>query len=177
MIFFFAYNLFVSHNICSLDLYSGDLQTTTVLFACNVSSHQADWVTTTRCLLCDQSDEGSWSEMFGALPPQEFYYAYIVFCVFCTQCLLLLVYSFFSYACCWFTWNKLDIFVSVAFVYCLMLNDIILFLFSKQYIVSSNELSFQIFWKAFRCNFQIFRKFLANIFQLSFKKCHAPYWL
>ena len=34
-----AHNLFVGTNIFSLDLYSGDLQTTTVHFTCNASSH------------------------------------------------------------------------------------------------------------------------------------------
>ena len=42
---------FSSNNTYSLDLYSGDLQTTMVLFIRNVSSHKTDWITTTR-LLC-----------------------------------------------------------------------------------------------------------------------------
>ena len=47
--FFFSQLLtifFVSTNTCSLDLYSGDLQTTTVLFTRNVSSHNINWITT-----------------------------------------------------------------------------------------------------------------------------------
>ena len=37
-----AHNLFVSTNACSLDLYSGDLQTATVPFKRNASSYKAD---------------------------------------------------------------------------------------------------------------------------------------
>ena len=52
-LFFSAYNLFVRNNTCSLDLYSGDLQTTTVLFTHNATSHKSDWITTTCCcMLC-----------------------------------------------------------------------------------------------------------------------------
>ena len=51
-IFFSAYNLFVSNSTCSLDLYSGDVQTKTVLFTHKVSSHKTDWITTTCHLLC-----------------------------------------------------------------------------------------------------------------------------
>ena len=39
-IFFAAYNLFVSNNTYSLDLYSEELQTTTDFFARHVSSHK-----------------------------------------------------------------------------------------------------------------------------------------
>ena len=49
-LFFFAYNLFINNNTCSLDLYSSNLQTTTVLFTRNASSHKTDWIHTTRCL-------------------------------------------------------------------------------------------------------------------------------
>ena len=46
-------------------------------------------------------------------------------------CVRILVYPFFSHACCCrFIWNKFDIFVGVAFVHRLMLNDIPLFVFS-----------------------------------------------
>ena len=50
-IFFSAYYLFASNNTCPLDLYSGDLQTTTVLFTHNSSSHKTDRITTTCRLL------------------------------------------------------------------------------------------------------------------------------
>ena len=36
---FFAYALYASNNTCLLDLYSGNLQTTTVVFTHNASSH------------------------------------------------------------------------------------------------------------------------------------------
>ena len=41
-LFFSANNLFISNNTCSLDLYCGDLQTTTMLFTHNTSSHKTD---------------------------------------------------------------------------------------------------------------------------------------
>ena len=49
-----VYNLFVNNKTCSLDLYSysGILQTKTVLFTVNASSHKTNWITTARCLLC-----------------------------------------------------------------------------------------------------------------------------
>ena len=52
MLLFFAYKLFVNNSTCSLDLYSSDLQTTTVLFTIYSSSHKTDWILTTRCLIC-----------------------------------------------------------------------------------------------------------------------------
>ena len=42
LLFLSAYNLFRSNNTYSLDLYSEDLQTTTVLFIRNASSHNTD---------------------------------------------------------------------------------------------------------------------------------------
>ena len=45
-------SLRVSTNNCSVDLYNGDLHTTTVFFTRNASSHKTDWILTTGCLLC-----------------------------------------------------------------------------------------------------------------------------
>ena len=44
-------NFFASTNTCWLDLYSGDLQTMTVLYTHNESSHKTDRITTVRRLL------------------------------------------------------------------------------------------------------------------------------
>ena len=49
-LFLSAYNLFASNNTCSLDLFSGDHQTTTVLFTRNASSHKTEWIPTARRL-------------------------------------------------------------------------------------------------------------------------------
>ena len=78
------------------------------------------------CLSClsicphNQFDKGSWSGMFGVSPSLNCCLhntAHIACC-----CVRLLVYPFFSYACyCWFTCNKFGVFISVAFVYRLML--------------------------------------------------------
>ena len=68
---FSDYNLFVINNTCLLNLYSGDLQTTTALFTRNASSRKTDWITTTRCPLClvlvphKSSDERSWGFDFS----------------------------------------------------------------------------------------------------------------
>ena len=34
----------VYNNNCSIDVYNRDLQTTIILFTCNVSSHKTDWI-------------------------------------------------------------------------------------------------------------------------------------
>ena len=85
-----AYKLFKSNNTCALDLYSRDLQTTTVHFTSNVSSHKTDWITTdSLCAMSchfiyasDQSDEGSWSDMFVSPPSRDFYGGFVVVCEF-----------------------------------------------------------------------------------------------
>ena len=45
-------NLFANNKTYSLNLYSGDLQTTTVLFTFDKSSHKAEWITSSLRLLC-----------------------------------------------------------------------------------------------------------------------------
>ena len=84
-IFFPAYNHFVSNNSCLSNLFSGDLQTTTVLFTRNASSHKTDlpFYCTTQ-----QSEERSWSIMFVFSHSRELYYVFIFVCVLYTHSLL-----------------------------------------------------------------------------------------
>ena len=67
----------------------------------------------------DQFGESVCSQTFGVLPSREFHCDYIVVCVLCTHCCLcfhILIYTFFSHTCCcWFTWKKFDVCVSVFF--------------------------------------------------------------
>ena len=111
-----AHTLCLWNNTCSLELYGGDLQTTTVFIMQHIS-HKTDWLTTTSCLLTlsakpricivlyKQSDERSWSRMFVISLSQKLYRVYIAVCVFCSHCLLLrsLVYTLPSHTVCWFT--------------------------------------------------------------------------
>ena len=66
--------------------------------------------------------------MFVFSLSRELYGDYIVICILCKHCCLfgrILVYPFFSHSCCcWFTGNEFNVFVSVTFVYRLMLDDI-----------------------------------------------------
>ena len=94
-IFLSAYNLFVSNNTCSLNLYSAVLKTTTVLFTFDASLHKTDWITTACCLSCPfivlhkQSNQHIWSCIFVLSLSREFYCNFIFICVLCTYCLLL----------------------------------------------------------------------------------------
>ena len=103
-IFFSTYNLSASNNAYPLDLYSGDLQTTSVLFTHNASSHKTDWITTARCLLClgflysykNSLTKRSSSRMFMFSLSRELCRIFIVVCIFCSHCLLLLSFSYLS---------------------------------------------------------------------------------
>ena len=106
-LYFSAYNHFVRNNICSLYLYSGDLQTTTVLFTRNASLHKTDWILITlrlflSCLfICPRKQSDEVLEVECSFSPSpELYIDFIVFYVLYTHCLsidalLLLVYPFF----------------------------------------------------------------------------------
>ena len=62
---------------------------------------------------------------------------HITVCVLCTHCCLcvrVLVNHSFSHACCWLTYNQFDVFVSIAFVYRSMLDDITLFLLASNVV-------------------------------------------
>ena len=109
-------NLFIRYSYHTTAIFTtnnGNLQTTTVTFISNLSSHNADWIlTSTCCLLCLAFlyAQGSWCKTF-----------YIVICVLCTHCCFcvrILVDPFCSQACCyWFTRNQFDEHVSEAFFY------------------------------------------------------------
>ena len=110
-------SVLISTNNCSVDPYNGDLQTTTVFFTRNVTSHKADYslLSALSCLfivLRKQSNERSWSRIFVFSLSREFYCDFIVVCVLCTHCLLLQFPSF-SYGFWWFTGNKLAAFICV----------------------------------------------------------------
>ena len=93
--FLSAYNLFASNNTCSLDLFSGDHQTMTVLFTRNASSHKKDWMNfyfLSLALSCrfivqdNQSNERSGSRRFVFRPSRELYCDYTVVCVHLVVC-------------------------------------------------------------------------------------------
>ena len=110
--FFSDYNLFAS-NTCSLDLYSGYHQTTTVLFKPRIftSNFTLDWLNSyyssfsLSCpfiVLHKQSNECSWSTTLVFSSFREFHCDHIIVCVLCTLCCLYIVYtSLFvrSYTC------------------------------------------------------------------------------
>ena len=122
-----------------------------VLFSRNESSHKFDWNITARCLLCLVLLYVQVISLMKVLEVEctglcliknsiatTLLFVYCVHSAYC--CVRILVYPIFSNACCcWFTWNEFDVFVSVAFVYRLMLDNIKLFLLSQQY--SSDEFS------------------------------------
>ena len=93
---FFAYALCANNNTCSLDLYNEDVQTSTVLFTCDASSHKTDWILTTRCLLCLASLYAYVNDLINVLDVKcswlrllENSRSFIVVCVFYFQSLLL----------------------------------------------------------------------------------------
>ena len=94
-IFFSANNLFVSNNTCSLDLYSEDLQTKTVLFTRNASSHKTNCLLYLAFLLSYRK-----SRMFMFLLPWELYHDFIVvwYLVYIACCCVrILVYPLLSH--------------------------------------------------------------------------------
>ena len=131
-----VFNFYFLHYFCLLLSYktiidvslfffacNQDLQTTTVLFTRNASSHENDWIlTTTYCLL---------SLAFLCLTnilirtlvvsPSSLLYRNLIFVYFVhIACCFVLAYMsilFVSYWCCWFTCNNFVIFVCVAFAH------------------------------------------------------------
>ena len=85
-IFFFAYKLFASNKTCSLDLYmySGELQTTTVLFTCNFTQGWLNsyWSLSALCypfvVQHEQFNESSLTRRFVFSPSRELYRNHIV---------------------------------------------------------------------------------------------------
>ena len=49
--YYFLHIFCVHNNNCSIDLYNRELQTTIILFSCNVSSHKTDWIISELLLL------------------------------------------------------------------------------------------------------------------------------
>ena len=143
-----THNLFVSTNTYSLDLYTGELQTT------KATLHKADWITTDCRQLCPAlllsntnsptnviEVEGSRSCLLENSIATACIYAfsclsasfslilvviglfgscsmYLLVCILFTL-LVVCSFTFISCWCCWwFTCNKLVIVVATAFVYC-----------------------------------------------------------
>ena len=110
-------------NNCSVDLYNGYLQSTTVLFTRNFTQSWLNSYLPLRALSCpfivqhEQSNECSWSRRFMFSPYRELHCDLIVvyaFCIHWCLCFGKLVYPFlFHVCCCWFSWNVLGVFVSV----------------------------------------------------------------
>ena len=109
-------SVLVSTNNWSVDLYSGDLQTTTVFFTLNFTQGWLNSYCLSSALSCPLivqnkwCNERSWSRRFVFSASQELYLENIVVCALCTHCclcVLILVYPYFSHACCCcFTWNN-----------------------------------------------------------------------
>ena len=85
-----------------------------LLFCSHATSHKYDWILidwltalSCPCLVQrEQSKEHSWSRRFLFSPSGELYRDCLYICI------LILVYNFFSDACCyWFTWIVIDVFV------------------------------------------------------------------
>ena len=121
-------SVLLSTSNCSVDLYNGGLQTTTVLFTCNFtqgwwnfyyySSSALSWPFIVQH---KQSNKSSWSKTFVFSVSRELYWNFIFVCVLCTHYLLLstLTLGFrylslsYSYWCCCLVYK----FVVVAFFY------------------------------------------------------------
>ena len=83
---------FVSNNTFPLDLYNGNLQTTTLLFTTQCVFTQ-DWLNyyywiITACFVLSFNMR-MWLILMKVLEVESFYCAYIFVCVFCRQCLWL----------------------------------------------------------------------------------------
>ena len=101
-------SVLLSTNNCSVDLYNGDLQTTTI--HTQLHTRLTEFLlllpALSRLFMCAhiQSNKGSWSGTFGVLPFREFFYTTLLFlytllsvqqytCLsLFLSCLLLLVY-------------------------------------------------------------------------------------
>ena len=110
-------SVLVSIHNCLVDLYNGDIQTTTVSFAHNATSPKTDWILIIPRLLCLAFQLSYTSRMFMFSFARELYRNCIVVCVFSTHCLLLrsrtCLSPSLSHCCWWFTCNKLASFVCV----------------------------------------------------------------
>ena len=82
----------VSTNNWSVDLYNGDLQTTTVSSTCNFTQGWLNSYCLMSALSCPvivlhkQSNERSWSRMFVFSLSRELYCNFIIFCVHIVVC-------------------------------------------------------------------------------------------
>ena len=136
---FSALTLCVISNTCSLDLYSGDLQTTTVFFTRYVSRHKTDRIFTTSCLLCLTFLHAHVHSLTNVHEVECFcfhslYRDFNPVCVFCSHCLQLhsLTFSHTDVVGLLVT-SSLYLFVYLLFIV-LILNDSIAFPFSSQYV-------------------------------------------
>ena len=112
---------------------NGNLQTTTVFFTRNftqgwLNSYYCSLPTFSCLYICasNQSEEDSWSGTFGVTIFRKFYCDYIVVCILCTQCLLqhTCLFLFLSYLLLLAYLEQVRCICCVAFVYCLMLNEL-----------------------------------------------------
>ena len=85
-------NLFVSNKICSLDLYSGDLQTMTVLFTRSATSHKTDWITTIRCLFALALLNAQVISLMKVLEVERFIFSRIITRLNCCLCCIYIIY-------------------------------------------------------------------------------------
>ena len=87
-----AYNLFVRNYSCSLDLYSGDLQTMTVLFTRSATSHKTDWITTIRCLFALALLNAQVISLMKVLEVERFIFSRIITRLNCCLCCIYIIY-------------------------------------------------------------------------------------
>ena len=100
------------------------------LFCSHATSHKADWILTTCCLLCLGLLYAQVISLMKVLEVERSGLSLLknstattfLVCVLWTQCWWLLAHTFLflflSYCCCWFTYNQFDLNVSIAFAYC-----------------------------------------------------------
>ena len=129
VILFYDSGLLSTSN-CSVDLYNGGLQTTTVLFTCNFT--QGWWnfyyysSSALSCLFIvqhKQSNESSWSRTFVFSVSRELYCNFIFVCVLWTHYLLLLLLLSISFILILMLLFGLQACCSCFYLPLLMLND------------------------------------------------------
>ena len=101
----------VDTNNCSIDLYNGVFTQDWLNSYYSSSSALSCFF----IILCKHNpDERSWTKLFVfSLSRVLVYFVHVACC-----CVPLVIYLLFSnWCCCWFTYNKFDVCVSVAFVY------------------------------------------------------------
>ena len=111
--------MYVNNNTCSLYLYSEHLQTATVRCTHNASAHKTEWNTATVVwfvlpflwarLQCDERSRFLDNSIATVL--LFVYFVQVACCAYAN------VYPLFSCwcCCCWFTYNKFDVCISVTF--------------------------------------------------------------